>query len=226
MVLPEPFKTFSPVISSYDWVDLESGEGIVAYYAGGTIDSTGTTYKLDNNLFQAYPQITRYVTTTSYVKAADLDFDTGVLNMPRQIYGDMLSEIPVVMSFDSTAAYVSAYVVVILKRILSDGSTEEILNTTTSGVIARTNSPAHSAKKYFCFNSSITTPENIARGEKIRITIELWAKHENAGGGCGICFDPYNREIAATNSGGTLAEKLNGEANYTQAKFLIPFRVQ
>ena len=224
MALNQPYTTSSSILTSFDWVDVETGTGIIQYKGAGITESAGVVYTLDKNstLF-SYPNMSRYSTTTSYVKAFDLDFDCGELTIPQILKGTAIMEVPITQTFENSAVAVSCYIVFTLKKVLADGTTEETIVTKTSSVVARGSTTV--PIQYYIVSQMEVPRTDMAIGQKLRLTMEVYAKHLGDGGGLGVCYEPSNAAIAATNSSGTYAQKLTGTAGFTQMRISIPYQI-
>lgn len=234
-------KSTEGVTASYDYVDIAEGTGIVKFYGGGCATISGATiealsgatlqHRLDRNAF--YPAVyidisdsnyrrdVRYKpykgTDANYTKVIDLDFDTSNFNLPRTIQGTMVSNIPISSIALPRCEF---YIVQVLKKVLSDGTTEETIATTTSNAFDTLNEQLY--KDTYCSLLTDVPITTIKKGEKIRITVEVYFKHISGEGTpeIMICFDPQNRAIGAT-TGYTITQT----AGYTQMQFFIPFRI-
>jgi hypothetical protein len=239
MVVPELYRKSSPAVASYQWTDLAEGTGMVTMYAGAVATNSGVTYRLSKDTWQApvfdtqynlsptaYYNITRSSTDAASSKLIDLDFDTGVFNLPQILRGTMLSNIPIAINVKSSDSQGVVYVVMTIKKVGETG-TVTTLATTTSNSMTNLAGTAYT-NIYFAFTTLVPVT-NIAQGEKIRITVQVYGS-KTAGTGAGddmaygLCYDPSNAAIGAIGSS-TAAEKLNQAVNFSQMRFDLAFRI-
>ena len=219
-----PLTSTSTVLKNFDWVDIETGTGIVEYNGFGITASGATLSALDKrDTVFSYPNMSRAVTTTSYVKIFDLDFDGGELTNTQILKGTMMAEIPFTWSFENGGVRIYGYVKITLKKLLADGTTEVDIATESSAVISRTNSTL--PIQYYSVTTLEVPRTAVKVGEKIRVNLECYTKHTGDGAGFGVCYEPANTAISATDAGGTHAEKLVGVAGFTQMRIAIPYEI-
>ena len=234
MPVPIVYRTGGENIASYDAIDILEGTGSVKFYGGGLAISGGTVqYRLDRKTFNcsvtagdASPGPTTQKTTqvsatsTSYAKLIDYDFDSAAVNQPIVLSGTMLSNIPISMTISNDAGTEPiAYVVMRLRKLDTDGSTETEIVSTTSEDVQVSNSPM--ADQYFAFQSAVPTTV-FKKDEKIRITIELWGKRAAGTGTCyfRIGHDPQGGAVTA------VANSVAGfAAGFTEMEFYLPFKI-
>jgi len=175
--IPKNFDYASPVIGSYDWLDLTSGLGYRRYYACASNISGGTTYFLSTRVINA-PSTAWYTQALLNVGAAtkiiDLDFDI-TFKAPANVGGDAFINVTV---SNLTQVNIDDIHVVIRVYHVSAAAVETELGNGTSttptwgaalGVYARNTLKIALSTKHF------------AIGEKLRLTVEGWGG-DNTGG--------------------------------------------
>ena len=223
MVFPVVFrKGAEAVIASFDGIDLIQGKGLVKLLGGGTQDSAGIKYRLSKTAFytsvtsptvmQNFIEVT--VSATSSTKVIDLDFDTDVFNLPATIEGIAVNNIPtqtITSAADQTGEY---FCTVVYKRVAVGGAETDLISA-SSNTVSWTDS-TDLVDKYFSFTSDIPAT-TFKVGEKLRITVEIWAKRIGAGNSNVIIFfSPNNTVITNT---------WTQNANFTQMMYLVPFKI-
>ena len=232
--VPNIYRTGGGHLANYDAIDLLEGVGIVKFYGGGLAISGGTVqYRLDRKTFNcsvtvgdASPGPTTQKTTqvsatsTTYAKLIDYDFDSAEINLPVVLDGTMITNIPISMTISNDAGTEPiAYVVMTLKRLGTNGTTETDIVSTTSEDVQVSNAPM--ADQYFAFQSAVPTTV-FKKGEKIRITVELWGKRAAGAGTCyfRIGHDPQGGAVTA------VANSVAGfAAGFTEMEFYLPFKI-
>lgn len=177
----------SQAIATYNFVDIASGTGYIAFYLGKTIDvnviSNLTFYS--NTIFTTSSRIS----ADTYSKELDLDFDV-VINKPIQFEGQAIVNVPIAVYHDDSTA--DAYVVIRMRKVPDGGSEEEIVDNTSS-VVSVTNGTA-----YLMTATDLQVPLTKYKiGDTLRITIEGWAKANTPAVGVAptmkIAHDPAGR---------------------------------
>lgn len=228
-------------LANYDYTDIAEGTGIKVFYGGATKDSVSTKYILTGQTFyshSSHPNPLTYdkvINNTrvaldnggSYAKEIDLDFDASVFNMAKVIKGTATACIPFARNFQTGDNDVQYYLTIVYKKVdVSSTETDLVSTTSETFVIAGTHTNASTTTAYITMDS-IIPQTNFKRGEKLRITLELYAQDLGGTGSFGgmVCYDTQNLVIAAEGTGTTGVEKCNQAAGYTQMKFLIPFKI-
>lgn len=165
------------MLANYNYVDIASGTGYITFYAGETVDLK----ILSNNTFYSDEYVTSdTASTTGYVAEIDLDFDVE-LNRPLDLKGLGIVNIPV---YAVASTYL--YVVVTLRKW--NGTTETDIATNTSRIF----NP--SATGYTMLGVDLTIPlTHFKKGETIRLTTVVWAKHASPPQNIKIAYDPKSR---------------------------------
>jgi hypothetical protein len=175
-------------LTNYNFYDVISGEGYITYYLGqgtSTYIPKSTSF-YSENMYTSSTQITE----ANYTKKLDLDWDINV-NRQMEIRGTALFSIPLLLQGGDNNKYGSHYCVVYFRKY--SGSTETDIataqGTTFDGTATQT--------LYRLSVIPVTIPITIySKGDKIRITIELWAKAVNALGSnpeVRLGYDPKGR---------------------------------
>jgi hypothetical protein len=163
--VPTYFQSVSPVIGSYDWLDLTSGVGYRKYYAAASNTTGATTYFLATRIVDG-PTLKWFSTITGGINAAvsiDIDFDVE-MKIPAVVSGFAYTNFTYNHSAGGNAATRS---IVNIYHVTS-GGTETLLGTTT-GV----DRPAGAPKYYReCIKVSLTD-KHFATGEKLRLNIQI-----------------------------------------------------
>lgn len=150
---PNKFKSASPVLVNYDFVDIASGTGYEDFYLIKSEDSTGANY----HLTQRVSYSSDVCLTQSPAGTKDIDFDLTPFNFPRTINGDVLISIPIYTTVTySLTCYLYKY----------DGSTETELGNVGTGSIVGTGANM----KYFVLPIDNVL---IPAGEVLRLRVVL-----------------------------------------------------
>lgn len=166
--IPQNFQSISPIIGSYDWLDVSSGAGYRRYYPVGCNNST-TVYFLSTKALDTATGL--YSTTLSGGYAddpkmmIDLDFDVE-LKLASIIFGDALIN----LSYNSSINVGGNSYIVINVYHVSTGGVETSIGTTTTANRATTGAVA-----YFrdCIKV-VLSKKNFGVGEKLRLNIQCW----------------------------------------------------
>lgn len=237
MTLPLYYPVPPLAIASYDYEDIANGTGYEVYYGakgdnGEYVVSTVPIYSEE-----IFSYIQDQSVATSFTKYFNLDFDI-TFNLPRNIKGDFLANIPMgIAATGSTARGFDYYVIV--KAIHYDGSTETILATGTSvstHEAIQTDVESFSARVHL-LKASISSVRHFKKGEILRFTVEGWFRTTEAGAStCHLLLghDPQNRngygegtDEPASHSEFKLANEESGggtvTALSTKMEFHVPF---
>lgn len=213
-LIPETFVAQSNAIASYNWTDISDGTGIVVFYGYQEKDSSGTSYKLNQNaLYSRAIELTGNA-GPDWTKALDLDFDLSSFRTQKDIGGHATFQIPAFTTDSAAAGEAHCYVIVKVRKW--DGSTEtDIVSFQTDTI------DADGGATYAIFTVGGTIPKtHFKRGDTLRITLEVWGSRTNYASTIpvGIAFDPINRE------GPTYFTAANIDTRVF--KCLIPFSIE
>jgi hypothetical protein len=234
-------RTSEGAIASFSWDDVDEGIGYINYLAGQVNMSGAAGYALLKDEFNPFAENvdTQYegncirvsTTSTSYTKLIEIDFETPSLNFPKILNGVMICEIPLNWTNLTSGQNAQIYAVVDLNKVDAD-DTETLITTGISGTLSRGvygGGPSYTYPVQYYITFPISVPNTkLKRNEYIRTTLKIYAKTASASYASGIilCYDPYNRAIAALDASGTVTERLTGAEGYTQMKFKIPFKIE
>ena len=174
MVMDRPFTTASPVITSYDYLDVEDGLGYVNYYGFVTEDSGGKDYIISRN-----------VTFTAELRhTGTMDIDTSTFNVTKIIRGSAIIQ----MSYGGTNMAGSDNVIPTVRIYKYDGSTETPISATVTGPTKSGVNPGVSVDRSATLIIPLTT-STISAGDILRIkvtssgnnTLQTWMSPNNLG---------------------------------------------
>jgi hypothetical protein len=167
--LPQNFQSISPVISSYDWIDISSGCGYRRYYGCRNTNST-TGYFLSTKILDGGNNFWYTGTTNpagAEVKVLDLDFDIE-MKVPAVVSGTAYFNIT---SAEMTVNNKTHQIIVKVYHVTTTG-TETLLGTGTGTTYTLGAAPPYYIRN--CLTAALTT-KHFAIGEKLRLTVEGWA---------------------------------------------------
>lgn len=164
-------------LASYDSIDFLTGTGFVKFY-GGYCAGSANNYTLQSNAFYSdfssgLPHIkTKSANMTgSFTKLLDLDFDANVY-LPCNLKGLLIVSVPLCLTGSGGPNTAELYPVVRLRKY--DGTTEtEVASADLSGDTSTTTLNEYAETRTVIMDVPLT---HYKKGEKIRITIEAWAK--------------------------------------------------
>lgn len=206
--LPENFKSISPVIGSYDFVDIASGTGYIVLYAGSTVDLK----ILSNKTFKSnatFTEATAGAANSNYEKLIDYDFDL-VLNRPLDLKGLGIVTVPHAIDASNDDSYIVATL------IKYDGS-ETTIVTNQGSVISSVASMVYFTS---AIDLNISTPRHLKIGETLRLTIEVWARSSSGAARVRLGHDPESRTSVSG-----LSAWAGGTDYPTELKLLLPVRL-
>lgn len=175
MTLPQTLPIPSePSIASYNYTDIASGIGYVVYYGakGDNGEYFLTTNKIYSEEIATFTEDT--ATTQTPTKWIDLDFDV-TFNLPRNIKGDVIANIPMGCSADQATSYTEKFYVIV-KVIHYDGTTETEIGSGTSietSLSLATGGTAFAARTHL-IKANIANIKHFKKGETLRLTVEGW----------------------------------------------------
>lgn len=187
--VPTRFQSISPIIGSYDWLDLTSGTGYRRYYPIINDISAGATYILSSKVLDASSD--NYILSAIVpnggvnTKVIDADFDITI-NVPAIIGGVFYTNFTHKLEDDGN---LRVHWVMDVKHVTAAG-VETSLGTATSPNRART---AGSVTYKREFISGALTNHVFAKGDKLRLTVEGWGDGYFAGTKIWIYVDPANQ---------------------------------
>ena len=170
--IPKNFQQSSdPSVITFNAVDILTGTGYVTLYGG----KTDQGYALSN--IQFYSQgVGTYenITTTADTLEITANFDV-VINKPINVNGKMIVTTPCQLRLGQTNEQIHAYVKVYLKK----GSTTIASATGTQADTFDVND----VDVFPTFTTELTIDnERFNRGDTLRVTVEVYAWQQNAGG--------------------------------------------
>lgn len=203
--------TASPVLVSISLNDFIQDAGIVSFLGYKTTDDGGEDSHLGLTAFFGDPigvGLQTVSSSTSFIKSADLDFDTSAFAVSATIEGTATFN----FSFRGETATPDQHIQFILKLRKWDGTTEtEIASVTTKDYVDA--SPTETA----CVEMTVPKTQ-IKIGESLRVTMEIYSYRDDAISFFSVAFDPQNREF-------THATAPTIGAGSTQFISNIPFKI-
>ncbi len=211
MTIPLMFRNRNPkTLTSYSYIDIASGTGVVRYYGFASKTAGTEDYHLSTDKFYS-PQ--EYKTATlnfnnSDVKVIDLDFDLTI-NTSQIINGDVLISIPYKVEHTNINGDGNAY----FKAILLNGSTE-IGNGQTETYTWTQEESSTSELGLIKIN---VDNSKLKKGDTLRLTIEGWASATDNQGSTimTFAFSPYNNDLSSN----------VGTLNNYQLSIDVPFKI-
>jgi hypothetical protein len=209
-------------ITSYDYIDIADGTGIILLYGGLNSQSIkfsiGADYFISGaSIFQNTFRSTD-IETTKTVTGADalhlnISFELAKFNMPRIVRGTVYAEIPTRKNAIVIPADVDYLNYVMLQKV--DGITSAVtnLNAEASGSWW---TPELSGCDFIKMN--ISGSHNFKRGDKLRLNLRGVAGGGAAGQAVTIGHDPMNRN-------GTWLKPSINTTQTTQLKVWVPFKI-
>jgi len=206
-------------ISTFDFVDIESGVGYVRYLGYSTETDGGLSYSIDNFANHS-SQIETVFTglTTSFVKVMDLDFDTSVFSLPRSIQGVGSFQFTIGHKYTAGNIYTTFAVIKVrtwdgtTETEIADARIKDIIDTPGVGIEFISDS----------FTLPLTIPQTlIKKGELLRVTMEVWAKVStiNPTAQTALTHSPFDED-------GTVIIPSSQDSKYTQLIMQMPFKIQ
>lgn len=200
MTVPIKFRKSSEnVITSYDFVDIAEGTGVVAFYLAQQGTSSANSYLLTTN--QVYSSFISIVNPG----ATTYDFDLTSFNLPKTVKGTAFLSMGIYM----VASGGNTSVTVQIKKD-SGGNVTDVSSAITGDYIN-----GNGAHKMLLIPIPLTQT-NFKRGDILRCSITMY------GGGSGdeeIGTDPIGR------NGTYITSAVTGPSMTTTSKLFIPFRI-
>ena len=188
MVLPEPFTTASPVNASFDFSDIRSGTGMQTYYLFDSVTSAGTDEHLgETAVYSDNTAKSIEGTGGALSKDSDKDFDLTILNMPQNIQGTALIQMPYAYEITNGTGTGTIYMVCrVKKNDVEIGSVQSESITATTAVTG----------KGVWLLPVVIPYTHFEVGDVLRLTVELWATSDG-GESCYFAYgiDPIDRAL-------------------------------
>ena len=202
MGFPEVYrKTREGIIASYDFIDIADGTGVIVFLGSDTDDNGTVTYQLARNAVYSQNTVTSAFGTgsTNDVKVVDADFDV-TFNLSKRIKGKVIANIPIIYGSEGEDRDGTCYVKVLVRHW--DGSSETDIASNTKSEVSAAVVTNDTAQVVFNVEVDVTTETHFARGETLRITVEVYSNSPGAQAmPAGLMHDPKNREAFATGDG-------------------------
>jgi len=185
-----PQQAESPLIT-FSFTDVAEGTGIQTFFLANTKEDTTTSYLLTGNEIYSNDQIETVslaIDTSSFTKFGDFDFDTSVLNLPRNIRGTLSSNL--FWSIQKATGFVcQGYIILKLRKW--DGTTETEVTSVQSETVTSTQAGVEQISAV----QVLVSDTHFKKGDTIRLTVEVWAKNTDPSNQGTIKFgnDPQNR---------------------------------
>jgi len=195
------FTTTSPVIASFDFQEIATGEGFVDYYPALTQDSVGTDYILtgDSSTYSDEEQVTFAFTKdndTTYRKQLDLDFDLSEYQLSQTFEGT--AHIGVTWSVTGASADSNGmYIIFKIRKWDPDTSTETEIASVQTETKNDDDDPQLKTSLL-----DVAIPQTVfPAGTVLRLTAELWSMNDSSIADLTgtMKIDPANRNGSATN---------------------------
>lgn len=192
--LPTNFQAVSPVLASYDWLDVTSGAGYRRYYACASDIEGAATYFLSPRSLDA-PSRLWYTQANVNIGAAakiiDLDFDIE-FKVPAVIYGD--SFVNLTYNVNTQANIDDTYIIIKVYHVTS-GGTETQIGTAQTSNYSWGAAPPYYHREAIKVNLS---KKHFAKTDKLRLTVEGWGG-DASGGKMILYYDPTSSKTYSDN---------------------------
>ena len=198
-------------IASYDFVDIQTGRGIVLYHLIAEKDTSGTTYKLTTETDTLTPRAIQVI-QSSGDGSTTFTFYTGAFTSPRRIHGEAFFN----FGFGGIGG-ASDQMKIEIKFYHYDGSTSTQMGSTwTSEWLAITTGAALSTR----VNSSADLPlTQFNIGDKIKVEVNIVGDEDTGITDMEVGINPED-----LNSGDTLTPE-SDVLDTSMFKIWIPFRI-
>jgi|SRR3990167_1946044 len=221
-----------PALATFDFADVAEGAGYVTYYGSVSRDTVTDSYILTRDTTAQSNWISTSSTVTGGpTKILDLDFDI-TFQVPRTIYN-----IPircaitlggVKTSLTSSNAW-DEYAIIKIRKW--DGAAEtEIVSGTTETLSAVDAASLDIKSKMMFLQIANTAKTHFARGETLRVTVEIYLTVANSRAQAGFAHDPLNRNSTATQdlyvSPSTQGRQIIDDADNTNFIIQIPYIIE
>lgn len=216
----QKFSTASPILTTYDYLDIEEGTGVVVFYGASSMADTTETYFLTRKALYSHSvnaQGTTVGAAPTFAKTLDLDFDLTTFNLPKRVKGTCRGNITVGGRTKSAAPNSwSAYAIIRIKK-----NDVEIANTQTA-TLTNFGGGAINVKEsqMLTFSVSLATLTNFETGDTLRVTVEIWS-HDNGSTNTGLGIDPKGRTDVTAVTGGIIED-----AHSTVFEIHMPFALE
>jgi hypothetical protein len=210
-------KSGEGTISSYNYVDIAEGTGIVGYLAYSHRELTTLAYSMSTESLYSqtiYTEANVSSGATTPYKALDIDFDL-VFNKPQSIRGKARFIIPHNTGSASTGNVI-CYQYVTIKIRKWDGTTE----TEIASATGESHAGNYLVILQFLDNIEVNIPNvtHFKKGETLRVTIEVYCDAPIGSNGAiaRLSHDPKDRITGVPQDEG-------GVPYTTQLQFFIPY---
>jgi hypothetical protein len=237
--IPNNFITQSPVVASYDYVDLASGTGIVEYNGVATRNNTTLTYKLMQNETETEIQYINGSSTTGTTfpyTSFDVDFDMPAYNLPQTVKGTATFTMTASVWGSDTSNAAAGYINLIVYKY--DGSTETQIGTARSITIGD-NGMDNAIQIYRTISIPVALTETrFKKGEIFRVTVQgiisaganlkskkmvMWLDPKD--GNISSSVEGISLTIPTSAPSSTNETRYAGTARTTQVKAFIPYKI-
>jgi len=175
---------------SFDHIDVATGYGYVTFYALNTIEDATINYHLSSNTFKGYLALSPKIgtTETTFTKIETIDFDSNIFDKPILIKGDVIIQ----SGFESEEGSDTGDGYRIMKLKKWDGTSETNIGQAQSETHDITGQDLGLSANMIQLSEAV----EINAGDRIRLTIEVWAKTDSGAGSSGVSMrvgiDPAN----------------------------------
>ena len=193
-------------VASYSWTDFAENTGNIRYYLAQDHTDAADHYFITGQTIRSNDKFTEDTTASAtFVQVADIDFDI-LFNVPARIRGTAYASIS--LGIYNAAATGVLYCIANVRKY--DGTTETEF---ADGQSAEFSVAPGVADKVLTVAIDLSTQQKIIAGEKLRITIEVFAKSSGGDTKIALYHDPADRNVT-----------WNGDTqDTTQSYVTIPF---
>jgi hypothetical protein len=212
-ILPVVYRKSAEITPTYSSTDIMAGVGYQIFYAaeGTDVNLLSTTAIFSNEVVKNIS----IGDLDAFTLKIDQDFDY-TFNTSRTISGMSIVSVPLGIKGVTAGGSYQAYIIAKIRKYSAAGVESEISNNQSDTKVV---SGTAQSSKVMCIEVD-TARTDFGIGDKLRLTIELWAKSASGkDGDAGIGEDPQDRDDPATGRPGPCFAA--GEA--TKLEFHCPF---
>ena len=218
--VPVQFRKSPPSITTFSFEDIASGKGIINFNAANA------TNLADHFLTTQTPFSERVLTDVLFssptlISQIDLDFDVE-FNRSRKMKGQLIANIPFGCGYKEVSNNFVAHAIVRVRKC--DGSTETELANAKGKTLTITGTTIGQVMDCILIDVPLT---HFKKGEKLRITVNIFASNSTGDASVMLGHDPQNRAFGFWDqeSGGAAKDYTFG-TNPTNLNFEVPFELE
>jgi len=226
-MLKQKYISQEKLIASYDYTDIASGLGYSIFYGANVSDGTASgSYIITPNTFYSDKITTFDDMGVAVEKMFDGNFDTSSFNLPKDVKGDAIIQIPLGIGRKTGQTGDIAYINASGSIVHYDGTTEISL-----GSFKSTEFSVNDAVKAYDYSVTSTkvnlTEQHFKVGDILRLKLEIWKRGGVAGGRYfGFGHDPKNQPDPETlAAGGTIYDDTATTYGPTTMEVHVPFKI-